>query len=167
MAEALIASSGPTTADDARQIVGWRYDPPYELYSLDPHTAEEDVAWFSDPANHYFSLRDDRGVVIAFVCFGEDARVRGGNYQLEALDVGWGLRPDLTGQGLGPSIIEMAVALGRERFGAHTFRATVAAFNQRALRAARKAGFVPTTEFERPSDRRPFVILVRETERGL
>ena len=37
-----------------------------------------------------------------------------------------------------------------------------AAFNERALKACRKAGFVPRRTFHRPSDDRPFVILTRD-----
>ncbi len=166
MVKGQISSFLPTTPEDARQIVQWHYDAPYDFYTLDHSTLEEDVAWFSDPANQYFSLQDQQGQVIAFVCFDADAQVKGGIYDAGALDVGWGLRPDLTGRGIGPSIIEAAVALGREIFAGHSFRATIAAFNERALKAAQKAGFVRTTAFERPSDGESFVILVREPEGG-
>ena len=153
-------SVNPMSAGDARTIVGWRYPPPYDLYDLDSDTIEEDVEWFSDPANRYFSVQDGDELV-AYICFGEEARVPGGDYDDAALDVGCGTRPDLTGQGMGPSIIETAVAFGRKRFGAYHFRSTIAAFNERALKAAQRAGFVPIGRFERPSDSRPFVVLER------
>ncbi len=41
------------------------------------------------------------------------------------------------------------------------FRATVAAFNGRALAAFRRAGFVPAAAFERPADRLRLIVLLR------
>jgi RimJ/RimL family protein N-acetyltransferase len=150
------------TEDDARAILRWRYEPPYDLYNADPPAAPEDVANLTDAVNRYFSLRDSTGDLVAYICFGEEARVSGGDYSRDALDIGCGTRPDLTGKGLGPSIIEAAVRFGSTRYGATRFRATIAAFNQRALRASQKAGFVPVSAFDRPSDGLSFVILERQ-----
>src|SRR2546423_1154519 len=130
MSEVRTFSITPTTRTDAEEIMRWRYEPPYDLYNPDPAAVEQDIAHFSDPATGYFSLRDETGELIAYVCYGEEARVPGGDYGGEALDVGCGTRPDLTGRGMGPSIIETAVRFGGERYGASRFRATIAAFNE-------------------------------------
>src|SRR5690348_9615324 len=109
MSEESALAVTPTTRADAEAIVRWRYESPYDLYNPDPGTAEEDIAHFSDPANRYFSLHGEAGELIAYVCYGEEARVPGGDYGGDALDVGCGTRPDLTGRGMGPSIIQAAV----------------------------------------------------------
>jgi ribosomal-protein-alanine N-acetyltransferase len=87
--------------------------------------------------------------------------VPGGDYDEEALDIGGGLRPDLTGQGLGPSFMEAALEFGRRQFGPVSFRATVAAFNRRAQRVCEKLGFRPVQTFERMHNGKRFTILVR------
>src|SRR5947209_5664809 len=95
----------PTTEADAREILSWQYDAPYDLYNPNSDWGEADVASFADPANGYLSLRDEHGHLIAYICFGAEARVPGGDYTADALDVGCGIKPNLTGHGLGPVII--------------------------------------------------------------
>jgi RimJ/RimL family protein N-acetyltransferase len=152
----------PINERDAREIVSWQYPEPYAMYDLSP----DDAASVADPANGYFSVRDEAGNLVAFISLGAEARVPGGDYAEDALDVGGGIRPDLTGQGLGAQIIGLAVETGESRYGTRRFRATIAAFNQRAQRAAARAGFVPVSSFERPSDGLPFVILERPAPAG-
>lgn len=156
---------GPTDERDAREIVSWQYSHPYDLYSVGPDD-DDAVASFADPANGYRSVRDEGGELVAFLCFGAEARVDGGEYPEGTLDVGCGIRPDLTGQGMGPAIIRLAIDVGTREYDAVTFRATIAAFNERAQKAAGKAGFVPVSSFQRPSDGLPFVILERPAEAG-
>jgi RimJ/RimL family protein N-acetyltransferase len=152
----------PMNEADAREIALWDYPPPYDLYNLDPKEIEGHVVALMDPENHYYSVRDKEGKLIAFICYGPDARVPGGDYSSDALDVGCGLRPDLTGQGLGPDVIRTAVEFGRDTWHPSRFRATIAAFNERAQKAAQRVGFQQVSSFERPSDGLPFVILERE-----
>jgi RimJ/RimL family protein N-acetyltransferase len=148
----------------AREIVTWRYDAPYDLYNCDPKDTEETVQTFLDPQHRYYSLWDQAGVLVGYCCFGEDGRVPGGDYEGEALDIGGGLRPDLTGQGLGPGFMEAALEFARRHFPPVASRATVATFNRRALRVCEKAGFRQIQTFESTHSSKPFIILVREAE---
>jgi RimJ/RimL family protein N-acetyltransferase len=91
-----------------------------------------------------------------------DAQVPGGDYGEDALDVGCGIRPDLTGQRLGPTVIQTALDFGRRQWHPSRFRATIAAFNERAQKAARRVGFEQVSTFERSSDGLPFIIFERE-----
>ena len=151
----------PMTNEAARAILGWRYGEPYELYNADPANLIDDLAALTDPAYRYFSIHGEDDDLIAFCCFGEDAQVRGGDYAAPALDVGVGLRPDLTGRGEGVGLIRAVLAWGQRAFGPAAFRCTVAAFNKRAQKACRKAGFRKSATFRRPSDKQEFVILTR------
>jgi ribosomal-protein-alanine N-acetyltransferase len=72
-----------------------------------------------------------------------------------------GLCPDRTGQGQGAWIIREVIEFAQQNFQAQKLRATVAAFNQRALRAWKKVGFYAVSEFVRPSDNQRFAILIR------
>jgi ribosomal-protein-alanine N-acetyltransferase len=47
--------------------------------------------------------------------------VPGGTYGADALDTGGGLRPDLTGRGLGREALEVGLAFGRSRFAPRAF----------------------------------------------
>ena len=152
----------PMDAASALELIGWRYDEPYTLYNVvvKPEELATLVASFVDPTNHYYSLKDGDGALVGFCCFGIEAQVPGGDYSSPALDVGVGMRPDLTGQGHGQQFIEAALKFGRETYHPILFRATVAAFNQRSLRACEKAGYRRVTSFLRPSDGREFIMLV-------
>lgn len=154
----------PITESHAEQIVTWRYDPPYDLYNASSTDLSAEIQAILDPINNYFALLNGDDL-IGFRCFGSDARVAGGSYNDDALDMGGGLRPDLTGQGRGRAVLEAGLAWGRTRFDPPAFRVTVAAFNQRALRMCQSAGFLVTQQFERSVDQRRFLVLVRN-ERG-
>ncbi len=132
----------PITDEHARAFLSWRYEEPYALYNSDPGSFEEDLEEYLDPANGYFSILDERGELLGSCCLGQGGQVRGGVYEdPSALDVGIGLRPDLTGKGTGTRVLEAILAFAQERYAPTEFRATVAAFNERSLRVCEKAGF--------------------------
>ena len=145
----------------ARDIAAWRYPPPYDLYNCDPADVETQVKTFLNPTNHYFTVWNDQTDRIAFRCFGPDAQVPGGDYRAPALDMGGGLRPDLTGQGLGAPVLQAAFTFARHTFDPPAFRATVAAFNQRALRVCKRVGYRPVQRFQHAGSGREFVVLWR------
>ena len=96
--------------------------------------------------------------MVAFCCFGEDAQVPGGDYSAEALDLGLGVRPDLTGQGQGQVYIQAVLDYARRHYAPRSCRVTIAGFNTRAQRAWTKAGFRPMQRFESTHSHQPFVI---------
>jgi [ribosomal protein S18]-alanine N-acetyltransferase len=107
------------------------------------------------PRLHYHSVYDERGDLVGYLCFGEDARVaagrRTGVYEREAaLDVGLGMRPDLTGRGL-EEFLHAGLRLARETYSPQAFRLTVATFNRRAIRVYEKAGFRAVETFGAPT----------------
>ena len=57
------------------------------------------------------------------------------------VEIGLGLRPDLTGRGLGPAFVGAAMAFARERWHPTTFALDVFPWNERAIRAYERAGF--------------------------
>ena len=154
----------PMDESGVQVIAGWHYEPPYDIYSLDGENVKELVQAFLNPAYHYYQVRDEAGEIVAYCCFGLDARVPGGDYTAEALDVGLGVRPDLTGQGLGSIFVGAVLDFARRTFAPAALRVTVAAFNRRALRVWQQAGFRSIQTFERVPDGAAFVIL-RRSER--
>lgn len=148
----------------ARAIVGWRYEPPYSFYNSGSGTPEEDVRPFLNPDYAYYSMTGEDEELVGYCCFGEDARVPGGRYDQDALDVGGGMKPDLTGRGGGLEFLNAILDFGRRQYSPARFRVTVAAFNQRSIRLCQKAGFHPAHSFVRGTgpDAHEFVQLVRE-----
>lgn len=154
---------GPLTEEEARAVLGWRYEPPYDGYNADPDAAEANLATLLDPANRYFGARDAAGTLVGYCCYGPDARVGGGDYADPSLvDVGLGLRPDRTGRGDGLAFALAVLEFGRRRLGARRYRLTVAAFNARAMRVYERAGFRAASRFRRGGapDGAAFVIMI-------
>jgi ribosomal-protein-alanine N-acetyltransferase len=160
----------PMDEASARAILTWRYEAPYDLYNLEPGDAEASVQFFLDSRNGYQSIADEQGDLVAYCCFGLDARVPGGDYNTPAFDIGLGVRPDLTGQGRGLGYVRAVLGVVQRTVAPETLRVTVAEFNKRAQKVWRQAGFRPVQRFVRQQDGRPFVVLQRKamvnTEQG-
>ncbi len=144
------------TDEYAADIVTWRYPAPYDCYDL----VDTDPEFFTDPRNGYVALVD-KGELIGYRVFGRDGRVPGGEYDESALDTGGGLRPELTGRGLGKQAIAAGLEYGAARFRPMAFRVTVAGFNIRAQQVVQGLGFVPTRTFNATTDGCGFVIMTR------
>lgn len=144
----------------ARAILTWQYEPPYDLYNPDWKGIEGAVREFLDPDNSYYSMTAGTGDLQAYCCFGSEAQVPGGDYQETALDIGLGVRPDLTGQGLGHLYVQAVLEFARRELLPATFRVTIAEFNKRAQRVWMGAGFEKVQSFARSGDGLPFLVLV-------
>lgn len=145
------------TEQHAKEISTWTYDEPYSLYNASP----EDAAWYLDPENGYSAVVDDHDELVAFCCYGFDARVPGGAYDEDAIDFGTGMRPDLTGKGYGAAFLTLVIdEAAKRRPDAATLRTTIAAFNERAQHLVRQLGFGETQIFRNPAGRE-FVVFVR------
>jgi ribosomal-protein-alanine N-acetyltransferase len=146
----------PLTRDHAEDIATWRYDAPYDVYDTVGVKPEE---LLDADAGFYAVMAHDR--LIGFRSFGADGRVPGWDYDDAALDTGGGLRPELTGHGLGRTVISVGLAFGRARFAPDAFRVTVASFNTRVLRVVQSLGFERVGVFRADRDARRFDVLVR------
>ncbi len=131
-------SIAPMTQHEAEVISTWEYEAPYDFY--DAPADEHDLAELLDPAQRagqYFSVHATEEL-IGFFQLRSDG---------DAVVVGLGLRPDLTGRGLGLSFVEEGLVFAREQFAATRFRLSVATFNERAITVYERAGFVVTRSF--------------------
>jgi RimJ/RimL family protein N-acetyltransferase len=138
----------PITRADAQAVSRWRYDGPYSVYNGSPDA----VSSLLEPRYLYHSVHDELGELVGYFCFGEDARVSAGRtsglYDREdALDVGLGMRPDLTGKGLGERFVRAGLQFADATYSPPMFRLTVATFNRRAIRVYERAGFEPVETF--------------------
>ena len=142
----------PLREDDARAMAAWRYEGPYAFYDLTSEDVDEVLAELPS----YLAAVDERDQLAGFFASGPGAQVPGGQraglYGPDALDVGLGLRPDLVGRGLGPAFIAAGLADLRARIvpSPARFRLSVAAWNERAIRAYTRAGFRAGPRFLSP-----------------
>jgi [ribosomal protein S18]-alanine N-acetyltransferase len=114
----------PASDGALRELVSWRYGSPYEFYDGDgviPLNPER-----------FYEARDEHGSFVGFYYFEE----RG-----SALFYGLGLRPDLTGRGLGLDFLRAGLAFGRRLYDPEKIILDVAAFNERARIVYERAGF--------------------------
>ena len=158
MVESTKLSFSPMIESDARQIVCWRYPPPYDIYNLTD--GEEAILYALDPKNRFFAIVDEREELVGFCSFGQDAQVPGGDYGIDALDIGLGIHPDLTGCGRGIHYVERVLEFAKQKFVPPKFRVTIAAFNKRAQKVWRKAGFHVVERFQHAKSGRWFVMMV-------
>ena len=147
----------PLTRAHAEDIATWQYTAPYDTYDM---IGTDPAELLLPEVGYHAVLADDR--LIGFRSFGPDGQVPGWDYDDAALDTGGGLRPELTGQGLGRTVISTGLSYGRERFAPTAFRVTVASFNARALRTVESLGFHRTGAFEASRDGREFIVLARQ-----
>lgn len=156
----------PMTAVDAQALLYWQYSGDYAIYSMSTEYAAADVHFFVDPRNRYYAIdriNDSLGRGLGgFCCFGHDAQVPGGDYSEAALDIGLGMRPDLTGQGLGTLFLGTILDFARQTFAPQLFRATIASFNGRSRRVFAKQGFEERARFmSGHTQPHEFVIVIR------
>jgi len=154
----------PMDERHARAVVTWSYPAPYDVYNLACDDTEAVVHTLIDPRYAYHTITASDGRFVAFCCFGADARVPGGDYTLPALDIGLGVRPDLTGQGRGATFVRAVLEFVQARYGHTAARVTIAAFNARAQRVWQRAGFRFVQRFERRGDGAPFLILMDDKQ---
>ena len=153
----------PLSEEQIRIFVTWEYSEPYALYNMSTEDMESQVRFFSNPQNGYFAIMDELGELLGFCNFGADARVPGGDYSAEAIDIGMGLRPALTGKGRGAEYAGAVFDFARMHYSERQHRVTIAEFNQRAQRLCRGFGFSQVSRFSREGDDKPFIIMVRDT----
>jgi [ribosomal protein S18]-alanine N-acetyltransferase len=123
----------PMSQRQARAVAAWRYDPPYDFY--DAVADPEDLAELLDPVQRegrYFAVLDDSGGLAGSFMFKQEG---------DTIEVGLGLRPDLTDRGLGLPFLLAGLEFARGRYAPARFRLAVAGFNQRAIRVYERAGF--------------------------
>jgi RimJ/RimL family protein N-acetyltransferase len=99
----------PMTAEDAHAIATWRYPDPYSFYEWDRDP--DDLAELLDPAEwgrRYFSADDGHGELAGFFVIKPADGVA---------EIGLGLRPALTGRGLGAAFLDAGMRFAAARFG--------------------------------------------------
>jgi ribosomal-protein-alanine N-acetyltransferase len=85
----------------AKEIVDWHYDGTYSFYDI--RADQEDLEEFMDSSNwsdKYFAVLDKTDVLIGFFSF---------PFTNGVMSIGLGMKPSLTGKGLGEEFIKMGI----------------------------------------------------------
>lgn len=130
------------TEECASSISKWTYEEPYAIYSMDGN--EECISELMN--GDYFSVWNKEGLLIGFICIGNSARVAGGfkagiYKSSKYVDIGLGLRPELTGKGIGTDFLTSGILFIKEQFQTLHYQLVVAAFNARAIKVYERVGF--------------------------
>lgn len=134
----------PMTAVFVREIAGWCYPEPYALYNMED--SAEAMAELLDTRSPHIVARDETGAVLGFFAYGSAAEVGDSGaphlYMADGgLSIGLGMRPDLTGRGLGLAFVKAGMRFAREWFAPSYLRLFALAWNERALRVYERADF--------------------------
>ena len=117
----------------ANIIANWHYEGIYAFYDMDQDL--EDLEELQNPrswVDKYFGVVNECNELIGFFCFEQE---NGG------IIIGLGLRPDLTGKGLGKEFVEAGLKFAKNKYSPNQFSLSVALFNQRAIMIYEKVGF--------------------------
>jgi len=156
----------PMTREYALFMRSWEYEAPYTFYN-NADTDEE--SWTDELLDgSYFAVLNDDGMLAGHYAYGPNATLPAGHavgaYDTPALDVGLGLRPDLTGHHLGLAFTHGCLEYARAHFNPTSFRLSVVEWNKRAIRTYERAGFSVETSFRSSTgeDEVVFVVMTRE-----
>ena len=147
----------PMTKDFALDVLTWHYAHPYDRYNF-KGILKSGLAEFLHPDNSFHAILNEQGSLEGYCSFGADGQVPGGDYSAIALDLGLGIRPELTGKGHGKYYAGAVMAYGVEHYKAQRLRVTIAAFNKRAQRLWHNLGFQPKETFTKVDTQERFLI---------
>jgi [ribosomal protein S18]-alanine N-acetyltransferase len=131
----------PMSQREAVVVAAWQYEPPYSFYDW---TADADdlaeLLGKQTREGKYFSAVGGDEELVGWFAF---------SYEGDCVGVGVGLRPDLTGRGLGLAYLQAGLAF--------------ATFNERAIRVYERAGFSPLRTFDHATNGgiHPFLEMTR------
>jgi len=117
----------------SEEVRQWHYEPPYDFYDLASDPEDEDAMRDSARAVHRRAVLDDESERLdAYWWF---------DWHDDIVEVGIGLRPDLTGRGLGESFLQAQLDYATRTWRPATFRLFVTGWNERAIKLYERLGF--------------------------
>ncbi|WP_459501480.1 GNAT family N-acetyltransferase [Bacillus sp. C1] len=111
----------------------WHYEGKYSFYDMEAD--QEDLAAFLD-----FKIRGETTFAVSengqFVGFFSFHKI-----DIHTVDIGLGMKPNMTGNGLGLAFIKEGLAFCERKYQPKYITLLVATFNERAIKVYRKVGF--------------------------
>ncbi|MBY0595409.1 GNAT family N-acetyltransferase [Bacillus bingmayongensis] len=122
------------TQEQAEEIAyHWHNEGKYSFYDMEAD--QEDLAEFLNPTirgETTFAVSENNQLV-GFFSFTK--------VDIHTVDIGLGMKPKLTGNGLGLAFIKAGLAFGEKKYQPKYITLSVATFNERAIKVYKEAGF--------------------------
>ncbi|GAA0492451.1 GNAT family protein [Salinibacillus aidingensis] len=128
------------TQEQAEQIAyNWHYEGIYSFYDIEAD--KEDMEEFLDSEQRGQSM---------FAVTGNNELT--GFFSInqvnnDTIDIGLGLRPDITGKGYGLTFLKEGLSFAEKNYNPGMITLSVATFNQRAIKVYKRAGFTEAGTF--------------------
>ncbi|MUK88881.1 GNAT family N-acetyltransferase [Ornithinibacillus sp. L9] len=144
----------------AIEILTWKYERPYDMYNN--VLSGDAIIELLDRS--YKAITDENHNLIGFYCVGKSAQVPAGRkyqaYVDDCIDLGIGMKPELTGQGYGTHFLAQILEYITKHDEKRDIRLTVATFNKRAIHLYEKFNFIKKMTFHR--DDTEFITMIKE-----
>lgn len=153
----------PMLQKHASEIAKWKYEGIYSFYNRTNEITSIDDAEI--PIANSFVAYDNDGILVGHFHFGPDGQIptiENYEYNLNYLDIGLGLRPDLCNQGFGVHFVTLGIKFANTKYNATKFRLSVAAFNERAIKVYERIGFNKVCKVTNSYFKNKFYIMTRE-----
>jgi len=134
----------------------WHYEGEYAFYDMEAD--QDDMAEFLDAEQRgqsVFAITSD-GELVGFVSVAQP--------DAETVDIGLGMKPDLTGNGSGRAFVTSILDFVKATYSPHRITLSVAAFNVRAIRVYEACGFTQTGSFQQPTNGSTFTFIQMERQ---
>lgn len=134
----------------------WHYEGEYAFYDMEAD--QDDLAEFLDAEQRgqsVFAITSDEELV-GFVSVAQPDD--------ETVDIGLGMKPDLTGNGSGRAFVTSILDFVKATYSSHRITLSVAAFNVRAIRVYEACGFTQTGSFQQPTNGSTFNFIQMERQ---
>ena len=135
----------------------WHYEGDYAFYNMEAD--EDDLAEFLNVEKRgqsVFAITSD-GELIGFVGVERTST--------EMVDIGLGMRPDLTGNGSGRAFVTWILDFIEAMYSPRRITLSVAAFNVRAIRVYETCGFQQVASFQQDTNGSTFEFIKLEFDR--
>lgn len=135
----------------ANEILDWKYEAPFDFYNNE----RNNESLHEILENDYYAVVNDKEEIVGFYCIGVSAQVPIGAkfdaYIEDMVDIGIGMKPELTGLGFGSTFFSFVLNHIRTIYTNKFIRLTVATFNKRAIHLYEQLGFEKKMQFRTDS----------------
>lgn len=134
----------------------WHYEGDYAFYNMEAD--EDDLTEFLDAEQRGQSMFaiTSAGELVGFVSVAQP--------DAETVDIGLGMKPDLTGNGSGRVFVTSILDFVKATYSPHRITLSVAAFNVRAIRVYEACGFTRIGSFQQPTNGSTFTFIQMERQ---